>query len=74
MIDQIRSSKDFVPTLVGLLTCAFAVALSYINVNGRALLPSQNVILVGLSLGIAAIIFVKGVFGKKENKNETYNG
>lgn len=74
MIDQLRSSKDFVPTLVGLLTCALAAALSYINVNGHALLPAQNIILVGLSLGIAAIIFVKGVFGKKEKKNETYNG
>lgn len=75
MIDQIRSSKDWIPTVVGILTCALAVALSYIQVNGHALLPSQNIILVGLSLGIAVIIFVKGVFGKKErgNKDETYN-
>lgn len=68
MIDQIRASKDFVSTAVGLLTCAFATVLSYIKVDGRAVLPPQNVILVGLSLGIAAIIFVKGIFGKKQEK------
>ncbi len=70
MINQIRSSKDWIPTLTGLATCFIAITLFYINVNGHAILPSQNIILVGLSLGIAAIIFIKGVFGKKEIKSE----
>ena len=77
MINQIKASEDFIPSLTGVLTAAAAIALSYINVNGHPLLPSQHIILVGLSLGIAAIIFVKGIFGKKSasgnNENETGN-
>ncbi|MBQ0050641.1 MAG: AzlC family ABC transporter permease [Treponema sp.] len=71
MINQIRTSKDWVPSVVGVITACVAVALSYINVNGKPILPSQHIILVGLSLGIAAIIFVKGVFGKKTETTNT---
>ncbi|MBQ9205816.1 MAG: AzlC family ABC transporter permease [Treponema sp.] len=60
MINQIRASKDIVPSLVGVLTTAFATALSYITVNGTPILPSQHLILTGLCLGIAVMILLRG--------------
>ena len=65
MINQIRASKDFLPSLTGMLTAAFAVALSYVKINGHNVLPGQYVILTGLCLGIAVMILMRG-------KNETF--
>lgn len=60
MINQIRLSRDFLPSLVGLLTTVFAVVLSYIKYDGRSILPGQYVILAGLCLGIAVMILIRG--------------
>lgn len=60
MINQIRASKDFLPSFVGLLTTAVAVALSYLKIDGRIILPGQYVILAGLCLGIAVMILIRG--------------
>lgn len=60
MINQVKASKDFVPSLVGILTTAFAIALSYIHIGERAILPSQHIILTGISLGIIVIILLRG--------------
>lgn len=60
MINQIRSSKDFVPSIVGVLTACAATALSYIKIDGKAILPSQHIILTGLCLGIAVMIALRG--------------
>ena len=60
MINQIKASKDFVPSLVGVLAACAAVALSYIKIGGKALLPSQHLILTGLCLGIAVMILLRG--------------
>lgn len=65
MVNQIKSSKDFVPSAVGIVTSVVAISLSYISLNGHRILPSQHVILVGLSLGIAVIIFLRGIRQKK---------
>ena len=64
MIDQIKKSRDFFPSACGILTAVVAIALSYFGI-----LPSQQVLIVALSLGIAVLILVRGIFGKK-NENE----
>ena len=63
MINQIRSSKKIIPSLVGALTTAFATALSYIKIGGHAILPGQHIILTGLCLGIVVMVFLS-----KKNK------
>ena len=60
MINQIKSSKDFVPSLVGVLAASFATALSYIKIDGKPILPGQHLILTGLCLGIATMILLRG--------------
>lgn len=65
MLNQILSTKDFVPSFVGIATAIIAIALSYIQIDGHRILPSQHVILVGLALGIASIVFMR------RNKLET---
>lgn len=55
MVNQIKSSKDIIPSIIGILASIFAIALSYFGI-----LPSQHIILVALSLGIATIIILKG--------------
>lgn len=73
MINQIRETKDFLPSLTGILTALFAVFLSYKKIGSKALLPSQHVILVGLSLGIAAIILIRGISSKKKKDSSAEN-
>ncbi|MBR4600858.1 MAG: AzlC family ABC transporter permease [Treponema sp.] len=68
MINQIRASHNFIPSLVGILTSIIAVTLSYIEVNGHAILPSQHIILTGLSLGIFVMIFIGQIFRPGEAK------
>lgn len=65
MINQIRSSKDFVPSLVGVIAAFVATSFSYIKINGNPILPSQHLILTGLCLGITVMILLRG------RKNET---
>lgn len=65
MINQIKASKDFLPSLVGVLAASAACALSYVRVDGRQLLPNQHIILTGLCLGIAAMIALRGRRGRK---------
>ncbi len=60
MINQIRSTKDFIPSLAGIFSAVLVTALSYIKVNGAVLLPSQHLILTGLSLGILLMIILRG--------------
>lgn len=59
MINQIRASRDFLPSLVGIATTCFAAALSYIRIGGKAILPSQHVILTGLCLGITVMMILR---------------
>lgn len=63
MINQILASKDFVPTVVGICAAAAASILSY-----TGLLPARNVILTGISLGIAAMILVQNIISEKSAK------
>ena len=60
MINQIRSTKDFLPSLAGILATAFATSLSYIKINGHQILPNQHIILTGLCLGIAVMFLLRG--------------
>ncbi len=60
MINQIKASKDFLPSIAGILTTIFATVLSYIKINGHAILPKQHLILTGLCLGIAVMILLRG--------------
>lgn len=67
LLEQIKKSKDIVPPLIGILTCAGAILLSKIGI-----LPSTNIMLVAVLFGIAAIVLVKGrlLFGKKIEDTE----
>ncbi len=60
MISQLKATKDFLPSVAGILTTVFAIVLSYLKIGERTLLPPQHVILVGLSLGIAVMILLRG--------------
>ena len=66
MINQIRSSKDLLPSLTGILATCVAIVLSYIKISGKAILPSQHIILTGLCLGIAVICLLR-----RPTKHET---
>ncbi|MBQ8679401.1 MAG: AzlC family ABC transporter permease [Treponema sp.] len=66
MINQIKASKDFLPSLVGILAACLATALSYIKINGKIILPSQHLILTGLCLGIVVMILLRGKSAKSK--------
>lgn len=62
MIEQIKKSRDFFPSLCGILTALTAIVLSRFGI-----LPSQQVLIVALSLGIAVLILVRGIFNKNRD-------
>ena len=66
MINQIKASRDFLPSLVGILAACLATALSYIKINGKIILPSQHLILTGLCLGIVVMILLRGKSAKSK--------
>ena len=74
MINQIRQTKDWLPSVLGIASTLVAAALAYIPAgpdaagNPAYILPHQNIILAGLVLGIAVIVLVRG-FIQKEIKN-----
>ncbi|MBQ7882188.1 MAG: AzlC family ABC transporter permease [Treponema sp.] len=72
MINQIKSSKDIFPSLCGIIICLVAIILSKFNI-----LPAQHILIVALSLGIAVLLFVRGIFGKNKdslnNNSESKN-
>ncbi len=70
MINQLRETKDFLPSIIGILTSVFAITLSYLKIGARTLLPSQHIILVALSLGIAAIILLRS-FSDSKRKSDS---
>lgn len=55
LVEQIRKSHDIVPPLAGLATCAACVALCK-----AGMLPSSNIILAAIALGIAVIVLARG--------------
>ena len=63
LINQIRASRDIVPPLIGGSTTVGAVVLSRCG-----LLPADHILLVALSLGIAAIVLVRGGAFKAEQR------
>ncbi|WP_149555054.1 AzlC family ABC transporter permease [Treponema pectinovorum] len=60
MIEQIKKSKDFFPSLCGIGTATLAIILSRLGI-----LPAQQVLIVSLSLGIAILLLVRGIFDKR---------
>lgn len=55
LIDQIQKSKDFIPSFTGALTTLLAILLWKFG-----FLPNtNNILLIGLSLGITLIFFIK---------------
>ena len=66
MIDQIRKSRDIFPSLCGILTCLAAIILSRLG-----FLPEQHILIVALSLGLAVLILVRGVFRKKTDQKKS---
>lgn len=63
MIEQIKKSKTLFPSLCGIGTTLVAIILCKLNI-----LPSQQVLIVSLSLGMAALIIVRGIV-KKQKRN-----
>ncbi len=59
MIDQIKKSRDLFPSICGILTAVIAIVLARYGI-----LPSQQVLIVALSLGIAVLLLVRGIFHK----------
>lgn len=59
MIEQIKKSRDLFPSLCGICTAAAAIALAR-----AGLLPSQQILIVALSLGIAVLLLVRGIFAR----------
>ena len=55
LINQIRSSRDFLPPLIGACTTLTAILLA-----AGGILPAEHILLVALALGIAAIILTRG--------------
>lgn len=55
LIEQIKKSHDVVPPIIGLLTCAGAIVLNKVGI-----LPSENILIVAIAFGIAAIMIVRG--------------
>jgi len=68
MINQIRSNKSLLPSLVGIFSALLAIALSYITIEGQPLLPSKHLILTGLSLGIALMLVIDKFIKKEGGK------
>ena len=65
LIEQIRKSKDIFPPVVGGLTCVAGVVLWKLGI-----VPTNNIILVAIALGLAAIVLVRGrQFFKHTAKN-----
>ncbi|MBP5176294.1 MAG: AzlC family ABC transporter permease [Treponema sp.] len=65
LIEQIRKSKDIFPPVVGGLTCVAGVVLWKLGI-----VPTNNIILVAIALGLAAIVLVRGrQFFSKTAKN-----
>lgn len=54
LTEQIMSSKDFIPPVVGLTASAVAIILEKVHA-----IPSGNMLLVSLTLGIAALMIAK---------------
>jgi 4-azaleucine resistance transporter AzlC len=67
MINQIKMSKDFFPSLCGILTSLTAIILSKAGI-----LPAQHQLIVALSLGIAVLLLVRGVFNKNRDQFESF--
>ncbi len=67
LTEQILSSKDFVPPVIGLTTATAAIVLEKTGV-----IPQDNMLLVALVLGIAALMFAKRNQAEKtfSEKNE----
>ena len=66
MIEQIKQSKDIFPSFCGICTAIAAILLSKFGY-----LPSQQILIVALSLGIAVLILVRGITVKtKKIKHE----
>ena len=55
LINQIRASRDVLPPLIGCVTTVGAVVLCRCGV-----LPSEHILLVALSLGLAALALLRG--------------
>lgn len=72
MIDQIKKTEDKIPSVIGVACTVTAIILAYIptggtTINGKPahILPSENIILVGLVLGLAVITFIRGIRNKE---------
>ncbi len=63
IINQLRATKDFVPTIIGFSTCVLSIVLAQ-----KGYMSGQHVLIVALALGIFALIFARGLFYK--NKKE----
>lgn len=60
MIDQIKKTKDFFPSACGIATCLAAIILARF---GK--LPEQHILIVALSLGLAVLLLVRGIFNRE---------
>ena len=65
MINQIKQNKDIFPSLCGIATALVAIILSRTKI-----LPEQHVLIVALSLGIAVLLLVRGVFNRNKTEVE----
>ena len=55
LVEQIKKTKDFLPPIVGILSCALTLVLCKVG-----LLPQNNIILVATIVGILAIMLFRG--------------
>ncbi len=75
MIDQIKASKDYIPSLIGGIATVITIILAYIPYGTNTLgeniyiIPKNLIILTGIVIGLAAITFSRG-FLNKELKNQ----
>lgn len=69
MIEQIKKSHDLFPSLCGICTAVAAIVLARLEI-----LPSQQVLIVALSLGIAVLLLVRGIFGRPKVTEEQMAG
>lgn len=65
LIEQIKKTKDLVPPLIGGATTIIAILLEKFKI-----LPSGNILIVALALGIAVIILVRGRNHFHQSKKE----
>ena len=68
MIEQIKKTHDAFPSVCGVLTCLVSILLARYGI-----LPSEHILIVALSLGLAILVIVRGIFGRenKKSKEET---